>query len=127
MRKTVVAWAGAALLVVSLAVMAGAQGKAANVAGAWKITQAGRNGDVTNDLTITQSGSTLTGTLKTAQGESPINGTVDGNNIDFMVKRTTPNGEMTNEYKGTVDGDTMKGSVTMGQRSVDWTATRNKS
>lgn len=127
MRRSVVAWAGAALLAVSFAVVAGAQGKAANVAGAWKITQAGRNGDVTNDLTITQSGGTLTGTLKTQQGETPINGTIDGNNIDFTVKRTTPNGEMTNEYKGTVDGDTMKGSVAMGQRSVDWTAARAKS
>jgi hypothetical protein len=108
-------------------VIAGAQGKAANVSGAWKITQMGRNGEVTNDLALTQSGATLTGTIKNQQGEAPINGTIDGNNISFTVKRTGPNGEVTNEYKGTVDGDTMKGSMSNGQRSADFTGARSKS
>jgi hypothetical protein len=126
MKRKAAALAAVALFVLALGVIAGAQGKT-DVSGAWKLTQPGRNGDVTNDVTLTQSGGMLTGTLKTQQGESPITGSVDGNNITMTVKRTTPNGEQTNEYKGTIDGDTMKGSVTMGQRTVDWTAARNKS
>jgi len=42
------------------------------------------------------------------------------------VKRTTPNGDFTIEYKGTVTGDAMKGSFTMGENTRDWTATRQK-
>ena len=126
MKRKMTAFAAAALFVLALGVIAGAQGKAANVAGAWKITMMGRNGEVTNDLTITQSGGTLTGTLKTAQAEAPINGTIDGNNIDFTAKVTGRNGEQTNEYKGTVDGDTMKGSMSNGQRLADFTGARSK-
>jgi len=42
------------------------------------------------------------------------------------VKRTTPNGDFTIEYKGTVTADTMKGTSTMGENTRDWTATRQK-
>lgn len=126
MKKKITVFAAAALCVLALGVIAGAQGKAANVAGAWKITMMGRNGEVTNDLTIMQSGGTLSGTFKTAQAEVPINGTIDGNNIDFTMKVTGRNGEQTNEYKGTVDGDTMKGTMSNGQRMADFTGARSK-
>jgi hypothetical protein len=126
MKRKIAIFAAAALFVLGLGVIAGAQGKAANVAGAWKIKMMGRNGEVTNDLTITQSGGTLTGTLKTAQAEAPINGTIDGNNIDFTVKVTGRNGDQTNEYKGTVDGDTMKGTMSNGQRMADFTGARGQ-
>ena len=121
MKRKMSVFAVAALCVLALGVIAGAQGKAANVAGAWKIAMMGRNGEVTNDLTVMQSGGTLSGTFKTAQAEVPINGTIDGNNIDFTMKVTGRNGEQTNEYKGTVDGDTMKGTMSNGQRMADFT------
>jgi hypothetical protein len=96
----------------------------ANVAGAWQITWQGRNGAVTNTLTFTQNGVTLTGTMHGDRGDAPVNGTITGNAIDFTIKRSTPNGDFTSEYKGTVTGDAMKGTVMMGQNSRDWSATR---
>ena len=52
-------------------------------------------------------------------------GTLSGNNIDFTVTRQGRNGDVKVEYKGTVDGDTMKGTFMQGQNPVDWTAKRS--
>jgi hypothetical protein len=101
-----------------------AQDQPANVAGAWQITWQGRNGAVTNTLTFTQNGTALTGTMHGDRGDAPVNGTITGSAIDFTIKRSTPNGDFTSEYKGTVTSDAMKGTVMMGQNSRYWSATR---
>lgn len=95
---------------------------AAKVGGTWEITMQGRQGPITNTLTIDQSGNTFKGTLKTMRGETPVEGKVDGNKISFTIERETPNGKFTQEYSGTVDGDSIKGTVKMGEREMDWTA-----
>jgi hypothetical protein len=99
----------------------------AKVAGNWEMTNQGRNGPVTNTLTLTQDGATLKGTMKGMNGmDVPLeNGTVMGNAIDFTVTRAGRNGDVKVEYKGTVDGDTMKGTFMQGQNSVDWTAKKS--
>jgi hypothetical protein len=99
----------------------------AKVAGAWEMTNQGRNGVVTNTLTLTQDGATLKGTMKGMNGmEIPLeNGTVSGNSVDFTVTRTGRNGEVKVEYKGTVDGNSMKGTFMQGENSVEWTAKRS--
>jgi hypothetical protein len=99
----------------------------AKVAGTWTMTNQGRNGAVTNTLTITQEGGALKGTMKGMNGmDIPLeNATVAGNAIDFTVTRTGRNGEVKVEYKGTVDGDTMKGTFQQGDNAVDWTAKRS--
>jgi hypothetical protein len=99
----------------------------AKVAGTWEMTNQGRNGVVTNTLTLTQDGGTLKGTMKGMNGmDIPLeNGTVSGNSIDFTVTRMGRNGEVKVEYKGTVDGNTMKGTFMQGENSVDWTAKRS--
>jgi hypothetical protein len=99
----------------------------AKVAGAWEMTNQGRNGAVTSTLTLTQDGGALKGTLKGMNGmDVPLeSGTVSGNSITFTVKRMGRNGEVTVEYKGTVDGNTMKGTFMQGENSVDWTAKRS--
>jgi hypothetical protein len=96
----------------------------AKVAGTWEMTNQGRNGPVTNTLTITQDGGALKGTMKGMNGmEIPLeNATVNGNNISFTVTRMGRNGEVKVEYKGTVDGAAMKGTFMQGENSVDWTA-----
>jgi hypothetical protein len=126
MKKTAIAFA----LVLSFAVACGlalaADDQPANVAGAWNMTFEGRNGTVTQSLKLVQDAGKLTGTLTSQRGDSPITGTITGNAIDFTVKRTTPNGDFSIEYTGTVDGDSMKGSFKMGDNTRDWTAARQK-
>lgn len=61
-------------------------------------------------MTIEQNGDKIKGALKGPRAEAPLEGTVKGNKISFTVKRDTPRGEVTLEYTGTVDGDSMKGT-----------------
>ncbi|MGB6429139.1 MAG: hypothetical protein WBF06_01025 [Candidatus Acidiferrales bacterium] len=128
MKRNILALASVLALTLAFGFAARAQDQPANanVAGAWQITWQGRNGTVTNTLTFTQDGATLTGTMHGDRGDAPVNGTITGSAIDFTIKRSTPNGDFTSEYKGTVTGDTIKGTVMMGQNSRDWSATRQK-
>ena len=129
-----------ALLAVLCFAIAGIVGVAAaqnaNVAGTWTLSmnfgggggqggggaRMGRGGPQT--LTFTQDGEKLSGTMHTGRGDSPITGTISGNNITFSVTRQTQNGEVKTDYTGTVSGDTMKGTVNMRGNPVDWTATK---
>jgi hypothetical protein len=126
MKRNILIVASALVLTLAFGFALRAQDQPANVAGAWQMTFEGRNGTVTQTLTLTQDGAKLSGTVHSDRGDSPVTGTITGNAIDFTVKRTTPNGDFTIEYKGTVTGDAMKGSFTMGENTRDWTATRQK-
>jgi hypothetical protein len=99
---------------------------AAKVAGNWELTMHGGQGTMTFTLVMQQEGTTLKGTSKGQRGESPLEGTVDGNKIHFVIHRTTPNGERLLEYNGTVDGDSMKGTAKFGENEREWSATRSK-
>jgi hypothetical protein len=99
---------------------------AAKVGGTWEMTSQGRQGPMTSTLTIDQSGNKFKGTLKGQRGEAPIEGTVDGNKISFTIERETPNGKMTMNYTGTVDGDNMKGTVKVMDNEREWTAKKQK-
>ena len=125
MNKKIAAICGAVLFVLALSVIAQAQAPA-KVAGTWVMTNQGRNGVVTNTLTLTQDGGALKGSMKAENGmETPLDsGSIAGNDITFTVTRQGRNGEVKVEYKGMVDGDSMKGTFQAGQNSVDWMAKR---
>ena len=98
----------------------------AKIDGSWELTMQGGQGNFTQTLTIQQDGVTLKGTAKGQRGESPLEGKVDGNKVHFIIHRQTPNGERLLEYNGTVDGDSMKGTMKMGENERDWSAARSK-
>ena len=85
-----------------------------SVDGAWTVTVQSPMGAQTNTLTLTSSGSTLTGTASTPQGSQDIaDGKVDGDNVSWKASITTPF-PMTLEFSGKVEGDKMSGSVKAG-------------
>jgi hypothetical protein len=51
---------------------------------------------------------------------------VNGTAITFTVKRQTPDGDVNQQFAGTVNGDAISGTVTQGQFHVNWTAARAK-
>ncbi len=115
----------------ALALMTGLAARAADepakVEGKWQISMEGRQGAGPGQtLMLKQDGGKITGTLAGPRGETSVEGTVKGNEVRFTAKRETPRGEMTFAYKGTVDGDTMKGTVQIGENSRDWSAKREK-
>jgi hypothetical protein len=99
------------------------QTKPANVAGIWQVSMQGESAAVTQTLAIEQKAGAITGTLTARQGDAvQVRGTVTGKNIAFTVKRRTPDGEVTQQFTGTVNDDSIAGTVTQGQFHVNWTA-----
>jgi hypothetical protein len=120
----------AALVTGTVLAKAQAQAKPAVVRGAWQVSMDGQGhgASVLQTLALQQTGATISGTLQAPQGGAvPVRGTVTGQNISFSVKRHTPDGDVTQEFAGTVNGDSIKGTVTQGQFHVDWSAARPKS
>ncbi len=103
---------------------------AADVSGTWEMSSPGRNGQMmTRDITIVQDGNKIKVTMPGRPGPNgepgtPIvgEGTIEGNAIAWKIVRTTPQGETVMEYKGTVDGATMKGTTKRMDQEVEWTA-----
>jgi hypothetical protein len=93
----------------------------ANVAGTWNVLVSGDAGNAQQTIVLKQEGGKITGTFKGPRQSGPLEGTVDGNNISFHVSTRVPL-----DYKGTVDGDTMKGTMSGKGKTGDWTATRAK-
>ena len=99
---------------------------AVDVSGTWALSRPGRDGAMTSvDITIVQEGNKLKVTMPPGpRGGDPVvaEGTIEGNAIAWKVVRQTPQGEMIIEYKGTVEGDSMKGTMARGDQSIEWTA-----
>jgi hypothetical protein len=114
----------AIMAIVTLAVWA------ADVSGTWEMSSPGRNGQMmTRDITIVQDGNKIKVTMPGRPGPNgepgePIvgDGTIEGNAIAWKIVRQGPQGEMVMEYKGTVDGATMKGTTKRMDQEVEWTA-----
>jgi hypothetical protein len=103
---------------------------AGDVSGVWVMSAPGRNGQMMErDITIAQTGNKIKVTLPGRPNQDgtpgePIicDGTIEGNAIQWKMVRQSPQGEMIMEYKGTVDGATMKGTVNRMGNEVEWTA-----
>lgn len=102
-----------------LAASALAQDTPANVAGTWKVAVTGEAGNAEQTIVLKQDGNKITGSFKGPKQSGPIEGTVEGKNISFHVRTRVPL-----DYQGTIDGDTMKGTLTGKGKTGDWTATR---
>jgi hypothetical protein len=82
--------------------------------GKWEITINSPMGAQKARLELTASGNSLTGTQHAQGASQPLaNGKVDGNNVSWSANITSPM-PMTLEFSGSVDGDSLKGSVKAG-------------
>jgi len=106
--------------------VAAAADEPAKVAGTWEVSSQGRNGPMTQTLTITQDGGKIKGTLTSPRGDANFEGAVEGNKVSFTIKRETDNGTFVIEYSATVDGDAMKGTAHSERFDREWTAKRTK-
>ncbi|MBZ5608004.1 MAG: hypothetical protein LAP38_07100 [Acidobacteriia bacterium] len=112
------------LLACALAVVA----LAADATGKWTFETQGRNGAVTNTMTLKASGSALSGTLDGGRG-GPVeisNGKVDGDNISFEVTREFNGNSFTTKYTGKVAGESIELTIA-GPRGEPRTVTAKKS
>jgi hypothetical protein len=85
-----------------------------DVAGNWRVEFVVPTGEVAVNMTINQSGRSLTGRVINEDGEFPLKGTIDGDQI--TVSWTVPEqGEpMEIVMRGTVSGETIDGTARLG-------------
>jgi imidazolonepropionase-like amidohydrolase len=103
-----------------------AAGPAVDPSGAWSLVVQSPQGEITASLTIVKAGDAITGTLGTHMGSFAIkSGRVTGNQV-----RLTATVEMNGEsieaiITGTIEGDSIRGSIVMGAMgSFEFTGTR---
>jgi hypothetical protein len=84
------------------------------VDGKWEIVINSPLGAQKAQLDLKTDGGTLTGSQQAAQGSGPLeNGKIDGNALSWSAKISSPM-PLTLDFTGTVEGDTLSGSVKAG-------------
>jgi hypothetical protein len=106
------------MFVISLAAMGAFSAVAfaadANVTGTWNMNVETQAGAGTPVFTLKQEGAAVTGNYKGSLGEAPVTGTVSGNNVTLKYSINAQGMDLAVTYTGTVEGDTMKGKVSLG-------------
>ena len=87
----------------------------ANVAGEWDFTVETQAGTGTPHFSLKQDGTAVTGTYKGQLGEAPVTGTVKGNELTINFKVNAQGTDLAITYSGTVEGDAIKGKVSLGE------------
>lgn len=102
---------------------------AANPVGTWEATVNTQQGAVPATLKLQKSGDKLTGTIGSREGEAPVEAELKGKGLTvwFNYQGANSPNPVAIEMSGTIDGDTIKGTLTAGGSAAgDWTATRAK-
>src|SRR5688500_3331798 len=96
-----------------------------NVTGDWEFTVTTDQGSGTPTMTFKQDGEKLTGKYNGQFGSADLTGTVKGNAIQFTFTIDVQGQQAPGTYKGTVEKNTMKGSMDIaGMVSGTFTATK---
>ena len=118
---------GLVFLMLILPCTVNADGQTADVAGTWSINIRFVAGEGHHTAVITQKDSTLAGVYKGEFKEGTLRGRVKGDTIDFTGYLRHEATGVSFRYKGSIDGDTIKGTVDMGEYwTATFTAKRNK-
>lgn len=87
---------------------------AVDVSGTWAIEVETGQGTGTPSFTFKQEGEKLSGQYRGLFGEAPVTGTIKGDAIVFSIDTTFEGNTVRVTYSGTVEKDTMKGTVKFG-------------
>ena len=124
------------MFTMAMLTMVSAPAAAQNLAGVWEITRETGRGTIVQTLTLAVEGSTVTGTLEFNFGGGrggggggpqsfPVSdGTVNGNQFSFTVTLSFGGNEIPQMYSGTIDGETLMGTIRGGRGDQPFTATR---
>jgi hypothetical protein len=110
MRRMVVA----AIALVVLVAAVPAQDKV-DLTGTWLLQVETGAGGGSPTFTFKQTGDKLEGTYEGTFGKADVTGAVSGNEAKWSFTADAQGTQLNIEYTGTVDKDTMKGTVTLGE------------
>jgi hypothetical protein len=108
-----------AALVVACA--ATAETQAVDVTGDWIFSVVTDMGSGTPAITFKQAGEALTGTYAGTLGNATFTGTIKGNAIAFSFEVDAQGQTIDVNYRGEIDKDTVKGTVSMAGGQVNGT------
>jgi len=84
----------------------------ADLSGTWNLTVESPQGTSNPKLVLTQDGDKVTGTYNSPMlGEAPVTGTVSDGAFTLEAAASAQGQDFTITYKGTVDGDSIKGDI----------------
>jgi len=124
MRSIIHAVAGI-VFVVGLLASAQLAAQAVNITGEWAFTVQTDQGGGTPAITFKQDGEKLTGKYNGQLGAADLTGTVKGSDVAFTFTIDVQGQQAPVSYKGTVEKNTMKGTLDIGGMvNGTFTATR---
>ncbi len=97
----------------SLAVTA-AVSAPADVAGNWRVEFVVPNGEMAVNMTLNQNGTKLSGRVVNEDGEFPLDGSIDGDQVTVTWVVPERGAQMPITMKGTVDGEYITGTARLG-------------
>jgi hypothetical protein len=117
----------AALAIVPVVAQDAAKPTKVDITGQWELTVDSPQGQMVIAATYKQDGEALTGKHVSEMGETPLKGTVKGNDIEYTVTLDFGGQQMTIPHKGKIDGDTITGTAELGDMgTIKFTAKRKK-
>lgn len=113
---------------ITAAALSATPASAQNLSGTWQISSETQRGTQNQTLTLTQDGSALTGTISFSfggrrgggggggpQSIEVEDGMVEGSSFSFTMTLSFQGNSFAQEYSGTVDGDTIEGTIQGGR------------
>ena len=98
---------------------------AVNVAGTWTLRLRFLYGEAVHTVTLEQDGDRLSGRYRGQFSTSDVQGSVHGTEIEMRAALRHEASSVFYAYTGQVDGDTMRGTVDLGEYwTAEWTAER---
>jgi hypothetical protein len=124
MKHVLLCAAGAAAL---LAAPAPVRAQTLDITGKWDVTFNSVQGTIPGQFEFKKDGEMLTGTLSSGAGEGEVGVTLANRDVTITFPYDTPDGPIPITLTGTVDGDSIKGTIDAdGENAGDWVATRVK-
>jgi imidazolonepropionase-like amidohydrolase len=102
----------------------GAEATALSVAGTWAVTSESHQGPIQLTFNLKQEGATITGEVSSPFGTFPLTGTISGNELTFAFTAKIQDQEMPVTGKGTIDGNSIRGTMSAPGQEVNFSGTR---
>jgi hypothetical protein len=102
----------------------GAAGAAVSAAGSWSITSESPQGPIQLTFTLKQDGATINGEVNSPFGTFPLSGSLSGNEFSFAFTAKIQDQELPVTGKGSIDGDSIRGSMNAMGQDTSFSGTR---
>jgi imidazolonepropionase-like amidohydrolase len=103
---------------------AGAAGPAISAAGSWSITSESHQGPIQLTFNIKQEDATISGEVASPFGTFPLSGSLSGNELSFAFTAKIQDQDLPVTGKGSIDGNSIRGTITAMGQDAGFSGTR---